>query len=226
MFDDQVWTEIYYGRPHGWALATIDDLSAGGGGDIAIGFHLIVVERPLRVVGYRINGFNISPTAWRFWIHCSHRQCGLPYREAMDNSDTFDRNLVAPSGTKNRDTIMQAEIGPTPTDNLMFVDILLPNPVTIAKAGIYWVGMARDRTLESGETYLGSVIRPYSRGLRDLCSTESVAGVGDFSPGSLAEFDVDAPLDEQNFEFPGSEWTDLSLCNVDVGLLTTRWWNG
>ena len=201
----------------------------GDSEDLAIGFHLIVVDQPLRIRGYHFQGRVVQSASWRFWLVRSHDKLGVPYGPAIEKSDTGERIAGNTNANDKRDKIGIPQIeGPSGVSTTRFVDFLLPNVVKIEKPGIYYVGSARHVELVTNEIYYGSWMASYSRGLRDMMSTESVStgDIGTFDPASLTALDTGAPLDQQFFVFPSEDPTVTRICNIDVALITERWFNG
>lgn len=215
-----------YARPDMCTPVLVDTLGGTGEStDLAIGFHLIWIPRPTRIVGYGIYGLALTGESYRIWIVRSHRLTLLPYGPAIENSDTLKR-IFDDTTPKIRDGIMV----PAPAGGALtrFVHLQLPNPVDILVPGLYYIGIARTKTLGTGEKLFGSYHPGYLRGMRDLMSTLTVASstLNTFDPATLATLDLDVTIANQDFEFPSSDYTVARLCNTDVRLLAVRFRNG
>lgn len=201
---------------------------SGSPGKLRIGFHLIVVDRPIRVRGYHFQGTNIAGS-WRFWLNRANSQTGLPYGPAIELSDTFERIAGDTNSDRTRDKVGVTSIwGPTAASTTQYIDFVLPNVVEIIEPGVYWIGIARNSPVNVGEAYYGSWLAGYIRGLRDLKSTEVIndTSIGSFDPASLTAINLANPLRQQKFVFPDEDPDSLDICNVAVGLITERWFNG
>lgn len=210
---------------------TLEVTSFGELNQVNIGYHLIVIDRPTRFRGYHVNGKLISQRNWRFWLIRAHDQIGIPYGPAIKNTDTGARKFGDTVANNSRDKIGACPVWtPTVASTTQFVDIVLPNTVEIERPGLYWIGIAVDFTapMQVGEAYYGSWLAGYTRGLRDLMSTEFVApaSIGSFDPANLTALDLDEPVKNQLFKIPAADPSTGAICNTDVGLLTERWFNG
>jgi len=229
---DRLWRQIYYGRPldGGGGSASVSSLSGAGSSNLALGFHLVVIDQPLRIRGYHFQGKSISSADWRLWLIRSHAQTCLPYGPAITNSDTFKRTAGDTNADRTRDKIGTPQVwGPTGTSTTRYVDFLLPNVVEIDRPGIYYIGAARSNVLTMGETYYGSWLAGYSRGVRDMMSTETVANssIGSFDPATLTDLNLANQLKDQKFKFPSEDPSgQVYICNIDFGLITERWFDG
>lgn len=202
---------------------------AGTPGKLIIGFHLVVIDRPIRIRGYHFQGTNVGGT-WRLWLVRSNLQSGLPYGPAIELSDTLGRVAGDTNTSRTRDKVGVTSIwGPTAASTTQYIDFVLPNVVEIIEPGVYWIGIARDSAVSFGEAYYGSWLAGYVRGLRDLMSTEvaiSEGSISSFDPASLTTINLANPLRQQKFVFPDEDPDIVSICNIAVGLITERWFNG
>lgn len=147
----QFWDEICYGRPHGSYLNVVEQFQEKSMDSVAIGFHLIVVTRPLRISGYQFRGQNISASDWRLWINRSHEMTGLPYGPAIEFSDT-SRHVNSATATLseiNPACPLIEAVGSVPSD-IETVTLVLPNVLFIDTPGVYWIGIAHDNSTKTG----------------------------------------------------------------------------
>ncbi len=215
-----------YARPDMCTPVLVDTLGGmGDSTDLAIGFHLTWIPRPIRLVGYCIYGLALTSESYRIWMVRSHRLTLLPYGPAIENSDTL-RRIFDDVTPKTRDAIMAPAVDGGALTR--FVHLQLPNPVDILTPGLYYVGIARTKSMGTGEKLFGSYHPGYLRGIRDMMSKVTVAAtaINTFDPADLAELHLDDPIVDQDFEFPSSDYTVARLCNADVRLLTVRFRNG
>lgn len=230
-FDNRHWQQLYYGRPHGcepFLLGGETLQVTDSPPELVIGFHLCWIEHPIRVLGYHFAGLNFEIVDWRFWLHRADARTGLPVGPSIERMDTGVRTVGTASGDLMRNNVQSPSIhGPSAASDTQFVDLVLPNPVYIERPGLYWIGSARTALFLSSEGFFCSRHPGHVRGLRDMMSTytESVE-LGELDPGDLTTINYDDPLSDQLFQFPGSSYEVDGFCNIDVALITERWWNG
>lgn len=144
-FDPRIWEELHHGRPHGAIPLSVTVLAdVSGPTSLAIGFHLCVVTRPLRIAGYSFAGEAFQETNYRLWMHRANEQTGLPVGAAIAKSDTGVR-LIGPgtSTATRRDSIRTPAIDDFASALVAtrYVDLLLPNVVEILVPSVYWIGV-------------------------------------------------------------------------------------
>lgn len=234
-FDNRISESLYHGRPDSAVPTLVKTFPNQGGGEVNVGFHLCVVRHPIRVVGYHLAGFNIpfSETGgeppppvsdfskWRFAILRGHARLGVPTGAMLPNSDSGVR-VAYDVGSNERDAIRVLPLG---ANTVEYWSVMLANPVIIESPGLYWIGVARMFEEESGEQYYGSFIPAYLRGLRDLLSNQSVATLETVDFAALVTINPSNDLSDQKFSVPAAEPEEVSICNIDIGLITQRWTN-
>lgn len=220
-----LWEEVAYCRPHGCVRNVVTSFT-----DeevvVAIGFHMLVVTRKLRVSGYQFCGKQMQ-VDWRLALIKANEFTGLPYGPALKGSDTI--RTINPGTTTNerRDTallpIVNGYGGPTTVETVSFV---LPNVVEIITPGIYYVLIACDTSNTGGSIqYYGSYHDGYARGLRDIMSKIGVLEVSEIDPASITEYSPATEDPNDLFYYTTAQGT-MRICNIDVGLLTEEWVDG
>lgn len=147
-----------------------------------------------------------------------HARLGVPYGAMLKNSDTGVR-LAYDIGADKQDAVRLMGIG---SSTVEYLTLMLANPVLIDSPGLYWIAIAHTNDLQVGELYYGSYVRSYVRGLRDLLSNASVSDMETLDFAALVTLDPVETLDNQQLDVAGDLPEDLSLCNVDVGLILER----
>lgn len=154
-FGPRIWEELHYGRPHGAVPLSVTSLTdVSGPTSLAIGFHLCLIPRPLRIAGYSFAGEGFQETNYRLWMHRANEQTGLPVGAAIAKSDTGVR-LIGPgtSTATRRDSIRTPAIDDFASALVAtrYVDLLLPNVVEILVPGVYWIGVNRQPAGDNAE---------------------------------------------------------------------------
>ncbi|HMS55588.1 MAG TPA: hypothetical protein PKA27_09335 [Fimbriimonadaceae bacterium] len=220
-----LWEEVAYCRPHG-CVRNIVTTFADEEVVVAIGFHMLVVTRKLRVAGYQFCGKNLQGD-WRLALIKANEFTGLPYGPALKGSDTTRTINPGTSTNTRRDTallpIVNGYGAPTTIETVSFV---LPNVVEIMTPGIYYVMIASDTSNSGGSIeYYGSYHDGYARGLRDILSKFGALEVSEIDPAAITEYSPSMEDPNDFFYYPTQPGT-MRICNIDVGLLTEEWFDG
>ena len=232
-FDNRISEGLYYGRPDTAVPVLVDSFVNYTEDDYLVGYHLCVVKHPIRVIGYQIAGQVITVSTsggdppppvnnnskWRFGMLRGHARLGVPTGSLLRNSDTGAR-IVYAAGEDFREAV---RVMPIVMNAVEYVCFMLKNPVLIEEPGLYWICIARRDQLDLDEKYYGSYVPAYLRGMRDLITNQNVSNLESLDFAALVTIETEKPLNEQKFLVPDEFPTTLSICNIDVGLITQRW---